>query len=676
MGTVKISDLSVLPAVVGNVLIPVVSNVAGSFTTVKANVNQIRSFILGSLTTSDLANLSANVNTLFSNAASQASSLAQLFANAAVQSGELAALVANSGAQSGQITQVQSNLNTANASMRAYVDSAISANVGDILNGTTFTGNIVLGNLVLSETSGVSGLYAQDTNGNINLLPSGSGTVNVHNHKISNVSDPTDTQDVVTLNYLNTVVSTGVTNLIADDTELVLTDNGSNAGVITARVDGVDQLRINAANIEQLTDVVVSGNIIPSTDVTYNLGSSTNQWASLWVSNSTVYIGGSPLTVLNNNLIVNGYDISANLVTALIDIDVLQSNVAAIEPNVATLLSNAEVQHTTLLSLLANVAQNSSDIDTLQQNVLDIVSNSGNLTVNVSVLESDVSTLQGNVLTIESNLATLFANAVTQANLISILTANAGVQGQQLDTLTANAASQAGILTILTANIAVHESNIATLFANAAVQAGILATLNANAVSQHQSILNLESNIATFQYSNAKVASYLPVYGGAISTAGIINSNANGVGNIGNAATKFNTIFAVATSAQYADLAEKYLSDVIYAAGTVVVFGGDKEITVSSTSHDTRVAGVISQNPAYIMNSDLDQGQLVALVGRVPCQVTGKVSKGDLLVQSDQPGVAIVLNGNMYKPGCVIGKALENKDSNELGIIEIAVGKI
>ena len=65
----------------------------------------------------------------------------------------------------------------------------------------------------------------------------------------------------------------------------------------------------------------------------------------------------------------------------------------------------------------------------------------------------------------------------------------------------------------------------------------------------------------------------------------------------------------------------------------------------------------------------------VALTGRVPCYVVGKISKGDRLVASDISGVATVLDMDLYQPGCIIGKALEDYDSQEIGRIEVAVGR-
>ena len=126
-------------------------------------------------------------------------------------------------------------------------------------------------------------------------------------------------------------------------------------------------------------------------------------------------------------------------------------------------------------------------------------------------------------------------------------------------------------------------------------------------------------------------------------------------------------------NATYADLAENYTSDAEYAPGTVVIFGGDKEITISTEHMDRRVAGVISTNPAYTMNVST-LGATVALQGRVPCKVVGLIYKGDMLVSSGIPGVAMA----EYNPkmGTVIGKALEDYHNTEVGTIEVVVGRL
>lgn len=130
----------------------------------------------------------------------------------------------------------------------------------------------------------------------------------------------------------------------------------------------------------------------------------------------------------------------------------------------------------------------------------------------------------------------------------------------------------------------------------------------------------------------------------------------------------------VASSAKYADLAEIYIADTTYEAGAVVVFGGTAEITATTITHDTRVAGVISTNPAYLMNSEAN-GLPVAFTGRVPCKVRGPVKKGDVLVTSAYKLYAEKIDYAFYKPGCVLGKALGDVADNEFATIEVVVGR-
>lgn len=160
----------------------------------------------------------------------------------------------------------------------------------------------------------------------------------------------------------------------------------------------------------------------------------------------------------------------------------------------------------------------------------------------------------------------------------------------------------------------------------------------------------------------------------AITSDGITNNLGNGIGNIGNSFTYFNTAFVKATSAQYADLAEIYKSDNTYEPGTVMVFGGSEEVTISVNDHDPKVAGVVSDNPAYLMNSG-ESGLKIALTGRVPCRVQGPVNKGDLLVTSNEPGVACACDSDKWKPGSTLGKSLEIIKDDSIQKIEIAVGR-
>ena len=118
-------------------------------------------------------------------------------------------------------------------------------------------------------------------------------------------------------------------------------------------------------------------------------------------------------------------------------------------------------------------------------------------------------------------------------------------------------------------------------------------------------------------------------------------------------------------------MAEKYESDAEYEAGTVLVFGGEAEVTMCDEDHCKKVAGIVSTNPAYLMNSEAE-GVAVALQGRVPCKVMGPVSKGDMMVSA---GNGMARAEEDPKMGAVIGKALADHEGGE-GVIEVVVGRM
>ena len=157
------------------------------------------------------------------------------------------------------------------------------------------------------------------------------------------------------------------------------------------------------------------------------------------------------------------------------------------------------------------------------------------------------------------------------------------------------------------------------------------------------------------------------------SHSGTITPSSNNALNLGSASLKYATVYATtfngnATSAQYADLAEKYETDAELDAGTVVMFGGDKEVTACDTENCHAVAGVISTDPAYMMNSGAE-GQFVALTGRVPTKVTDSVSAGDLLVFA---GNGMAKSNNNARAGTIIGKAVGSSEGGE-AVIEVLV---
>jgi hypothetical protein len=241
-----------------------------------------------------------------------------------------------------------------------------------------------------------------------------------------------------------------------------------------------------------------------------------------------------------------------------------------------------------------------------------------------------------------------------------------------------NGALLTGVITSV-ANINLGTSNVTVTGSGANVTVGVGGVANvavfADAGAYITGVLSATGNISggNLSVGTGNISGgNLSVSTGTVTVGNIVNGNANGVGNIGSSSTYFNTIFAQATSAVYADLAEKYTADAEYAPGTVVSFGGEAEVTASTADGDRRVAGVVSTNPSYIMNGALEGANVVtvALTGRVPCRVTGTVRKGDLMV-SNGDGTARAEQDP--RAGSIIGKALENFDG-ETGVIEVVIG--
>jgi hypothetical protein len=137
----------------------------------------------------------------------------------------------------------------------------------------------------------------------------------------------------------------------------------------------------------------------------------------------------------------------------------------------------------------------------------------------------------------------------------------------------------------------------------------------------------------------------------------------------------FNTFYGVSVQAKYADLAERFSSDQPYPAGTVVALGGVKEITAADEELSEDVFGVISTRAAYLMNGaagDDVSHPPVAVNGRVPVRVIGKVKKGDRLVAAGN-GLARAGAKNEISAFNVIGRSLEDKFDTAEGTIEAIV---
>ena len=162
--------------------------------------------------------------------------------------------------------------------------------------------------------------------------------------------------------------------------------------------------------------------------------------------------------------------------------------------------------------------------------------------------------------------------------------------------------------------------------------------------------------------------------------SGTITPNADNTIDLGSGSLRYNQVFAVsfegtATSAKYADLAEKYVSDKDYEVGTVMIFGGSEEVTQSTKQNCPAIAGVVSTDPAYLMNADLEGGIVLALRGRVPVKVKGAVRKGDVLICSNTPGhaEAAPFKGYHVTGPSMIGIAISENLSSGTGVVEAQI---
>ena len=279
--------------------------------------------------------------------------------------------------------------------------------------------------------------------------------------------------------------------------------------------------------------------------------------------------------------------------------------------------------------------------------------NAGNIITSNSIVNAEIST-SGNV---------------TGANLITggLVSAVGNVRGGNVVAV--------GIFNGPTANIT-GNVNAANVNATTLSATGNVNAANAYLTGRFLAIGNVTGGNVT---TAGLLVTTGNVQGGNVISTGVVSAtgNVNGgnlrtTGLISSAGTVTGTSFVgVATSAQYADLAENYTADAGYAPGTVLEFGGDAEVTIAS-DESKRVAGIVSTQPAHLMNSHLTSKHVVAvaLIGRVPCKVRGTINKGDMLI-SGGDGYARAKETPIM--GTVIGKALTASTGDN--VIEVVVGR-
>ena len=444
-------------------------------------------------------------------------------------------------------------------------------------------------------------------------------------------------------------------------------------------------ISIGSGNTIVATDdinIITTGNIVPTANATYDLGNSTNWWRDGYFSGNTIYLGSLQLKTSGNTFTVFTADgtTQANIDAGSIDVSSIGSGNSAI--GIAAPNGNAYITVGGQANILV--------VTTAGANVTGTLGVTGNITGsyilgNGSQLSGiDATSIQNGSANVRAfNNGNVTVSAAGTANVLVITSTGANIDGTLNVVGNINATGNLNYqnvtdLVVGDPLIYLGANNVGDLD-----DLGFVANWD-DGVYQHGGLARDASDGTWKLFGNVipepttvidfTNAIYQPLKTGVITTTGLINGNGNGVGNIGSSSGYFNTVFAKATSAQYADLAEMYNADQLIESGTVVEFGGVNEVTVCLDVGSKRVAGVVSTNPSYIMNSGLqgDYVVAVALTGRVPVKVTGQVRKGDMMVAAGNGYAKAEANPTI---GSVIGKALADFDGTD-GIIEVVVGRM
>lgn len=268
---------------------------------------------------------------------------------------------------------------------------------------------------------------------------------------------------------------------------------------------------------------------------------------------------------------------------------------------------------------------------------------SGGISTGGNVFAGEHVYASGDVTSVNSGI---FGSIRSNANISAATTLTAA------GAATAQSLSSNSFVTVHTTLVTGGNTTVNGLAVNASATVGstlgVIGSITAAGGLQNTPIGNTTATTATFT---------------TVMTGNVLPTTANAF-TLGNSSTWYSAVYATAVQSYYADLAEKYIADHEYEPGTVVVFGGTEEITVTTRTGDKRVAGVISTDPAYLMNMS-SSGLPVALRGKVPVKVVGQVSKGDLLITSDEPGYAVSVGFRSdYSPNAVFAKSLVDDRSH------------
>ena len=573
------------------------------------------------------ANYSLYAGTLLTNAQPNITSL-----------GTLSSLSVTGNISTGNITGanlVNANYLTGTITTNAQPNITSIGSLGNLsVTGNTVSGNVYANSGIiqaqyikgdgsnLSNISVSAGSYIIAGTSNAAVLPSGNFIVQVNG--VANVLQVSTTGATVlgTLNAGN-VSATSIIGTITTASQPNVTSLGT---LSSLNVSGIS----NLGPVSNLTITGGGANYFLMTNGSGGLS---------WNNATLIPVSGSNTQIQYNN---NGNFAGSPALTF--------NNVS----NTLTITGNANVGNLNfgsgILSGTGNIIAGNANLGNLL--IANYHSGSGNL----------LSNIQGANVSGAVSYATV-ANLVAGANVtgaVAYATTANSVAGANVTGTVANAtyATSAGTVSTVTANAQPNITSVGTL-TSLSVTGNILgANITGNHYGSGNNLSNIQgSNVSgavTYattansvsganvngQVSNATVSG--TVYTNAqpnitsvgtltsLGVTGNITTTGTGTYNIGTPGNQFGTLYATATSALYADLAEKYIADSDYHIGTVVMIGGDTEVTQHDGS-DMRALGVISGSPAYKMNDGLVGGTYIALKGRVPVKISGTIRKGQPL---------------------------------------------
>ena len=520
-----------------------------------------------------------------------------------------------------------------------------STNDLKIYNGSSFvqaiktTANLAVTNLTASGTANITG------NANVGNL--GTATAIITTGNITTINSGL----LQNGNSNVTVAANGNVSINAvGGQRLVLTSTGANI-TGTANISG----NANVGNLGTAGLITATGNVSGGNLTTSGALSVTGNANVGNLGTATAIITTGNITTINSGLLQNGnsnVSITANgnvSINAVGGTRLVLTSTGANITGTANISGNANVGNLGTGTVIATTGNITTVNSGLLQNGNSNVSIAANSNVGISV------TGTSNVLVVTSTGANIAGtlNAIGNANVGNLGTAGTVTASRLISNVTNGTAPFVVTSTTQVANLNVATAGSATT----ATTAGTVTTAAQPNITSTGTLTSLTvSGTITVNSSNNATA--------------FANGGTNGTGNIGASGATFNTVFAKASTAQYADLAEKYWSDGDYEAGTVVKIGGNREITICDEDCSKDVFGCISQNPAYLMNdNNFENYQPVVLQGRSIIKIIGKISKGDRLVSAGN-GCARKGLPEELSYQTEIGRAISDKNSEEISFIE------